>query len=247
MPPPRPITPHVKRASWFESGPKTWILLAALTLIGGLIVGVSQAQLGIAERTFIQNSDVIDAKIIQISGQDFRRNESRASALSVRVQYAPPAVNGQSNNLIDTTGQLSVVIGKTISVGDTLPLRVSRSVPTTWNDRLEPLAWPRRLALPGVLVLLGFPMLLIAWIKRRTILSTWQSGTAMSGRVASVQASALSPMSKSLSVTEPGGRVLAVLWPTRLGPLEVGDAIDIVVGSATTRTALALRHFEFTK
>ena len=246
MPPPRPITPHAKRVSWFESGPKTWILLAALTLIGGLIVGVSQTRLGIAERTFIHNSDVIDAKIIQISGQDFRRNESRASALSVRVQYTTPAANGQSNILVDTTGQLSVAIGKTISVGDTLPLRVSKLAPTTWSDRLEPLAWPRRLALPGVLVLLGLPMLLIAWIKRRTILSTWRDGTLMSGRVASVQASAISPMCKSLSVTEPGGRVLGVLWPTRLGPIGIGDAIDIVVGSSTTRTALALHHFEST-
>ena len=241
----RPLTSKVKRAAWTEPGPKIWLLLAVVSLLGAAGVCVSQWSEGMTERRTIAASDVVDAKVTQINGQFFLRDVSRVSALNVALKYTP--VSAPSGSLpVDLSGQLTVAMTEKVSVGDVLKIRVNRDDPSQWTDQLVPLAWMRRMALPVALGVVGLALVGVAAAVRSGILRTFRTGEFARGKVARVESIAIAPMGKQLTLTTGDNkRVVKALWPQRLGSLQQGDEIDLIVSSGnSTRALVAQRYLE---
>jgi hypothetical protein len=236
----RALTSRVKRSAWLEPGPKLWLLLALVALLGALSVAVSQASIGLNERAIFANSDLVDAKVTGINAQYFLRNVSRNAPLNVELEVA---VAGKEP--LKLSGQTSVKIGENLSVGQMLPIRLDRTNPKRWTDQLEPMSWFRRMALALVLAGCAVPMLVGSVLSRMKVLKTFQEGEFVRGKIARIESSAMSPLSKQLILSKVGGGgVVKALWPQRLGGVELGDEIDLIAREHQTRALVAQRYLE---
>lgn len=255
MPDRRPMTAVARRRAWGELGVRPWTFLALLLAAAAVVLAGVRWREWRHERRVIESGTPVSAEVISIGMGDLARQGSRDETLSVILRYTPPA----STSPLDAPGTLPRRPGTTVSLKDTLPVRVDPVRPDYWTERTEPpplgLAMITPLLCGGVAVACG----LIASIARAIVLRAFRSAEPRRATVVSVRQSPLAPFSKLVGVTLDTGpeaieaaeavatptahttdrRVRDCYWPNRCGTLHPNQTLAVLAAKRRTFAAAA--------
>lgn len=224
-PPPRPLTPHVRRRAWSEPHVRSWWLLtAALLLIGAYVAG-REWRVWSREVQLIRSGQVVDAEITSAAGLSSPWQQLPPDSL-VTLRYD---VDGKRYN---QTGYLK---GRTeyIRVRSRVPVRIDPSNPDQWTARNEPARLAQQLTGAAVVLPVFLVMGAVSGWQRARLLRLWRDGEAVSAIVVESRQTALAPRSRLLGCTpEHAGdnRVVQVYVPhgSPEAALAPGEALGLI-------------------
>ena len=237
---PRTLSPRAKRRTWAEQPVRLWLVLAGVVL--AVVVWIMSTTLGdhLSERRLILAGEEARGEVVSINADARAYDVERDERVRVTLQITRAGVDAEP---VSQKVRLSARPGQTISVGDELPLRVRPLNPSATKfvvtDVLEvPSIWRRWVAVPPLLGLVGF-LLLMAALRRRSVLRVAREGRRVPATVLSSKGSALAPRSRVLNVRPDGSDRPATL----LHPMPAPDtSLDVL--RATRGPTLAANLYE---
>src|SRR5688572_23195450 len=194
-PPPRPLTPRVRRRAWAEPHVRFWWLAAAALVAAGVYMVAVEYTAWRREVWLVRNGTPVQAKLEQSAGETVA-GRPVPHDLSVLLIYEWEGRQRQSWGLLEGRGPKEVILTKS-----TIPIRVDPNNPDRWTYRKEP---------PGIVAdLLGAalafalaPLALLAAVSlRRGVLRTWRDGEAADAIVVARHTTALAPRARAVRCT----------------------------------------------
>ena len=233
-PPPRPLTRRGRRRSWAELPVRTWAVLAAVVAGITLYLTFVRVADALADRSLILGGTLVEATVVELRG-------TRSAMLSrdkpVEVLLSVPDPDA-ADGAAQFGGTLPAEPGRSVRVGDTVPVRVDPSNNARRTARTAPPPWAQELVVSLLLAPVVLLLIAVAWWRRRGVLAAWRGGPAFGATVSGVKKSPLAPRSRLVTYAATGGGGGgaggggggggSVLWPDRLGPVAAGDTIDLV-------------------
>ncbi|MFN4243701.1 MAG: DUF3592 domain-containing protein [Tepidisphaerales bacterium] len=242
-PPPREMTPAVKKALDRDPRVRTWVVLAGLAFGVAVYLGVQKVREWMADRWLVTSGTVVEAKIVEAAGVPQEGRRQPWSEL-MKLRFTLPdgtehTVTGRFREM--PGGQNMVVVGQTVAV------KVDPQRPTRWTDRKEPPSvWP---SLVSVYLLMPVSLAMLlwgAWTSRR-LRGLWRRGEVVPAAVLSVSSSPLAPGSFAVTAATAGreGSPLKVYVPRRLPDgrprqLHRGDVVWVLSSSPRGGLAVAV-------
>jgi hypothetical protein len=235
-PPPRDLTPAVRRRAWGDPLVRFWWLTAAVMLLIALVLATMSYLEWSRLARAIRPGVVVMAKLTSTEG-DTRVGRSVTSTMRIGMDFT---YNGKEYK--DVQGVLTG-LQQQVRVGDQIPLHIDPNDPLNWTvrDKLPPLA----LAMIGPILVLPVALIcgLIAVANRSSVLKTYRDGRLADAIVAANKQTPLAPRSRAVrcSLTA-GSRMMEVYVPNTAGRLNEGDPVQVLV--PTRGRPLAAAWFE---
>ena len=138
-----------------------------------------------------------------------------------------------TDELLTFTGELDAQRdnnGRAVRIGDYINIIYDPADPSRWTDRTS-VSMADKFLIPAVLVPAAVILLLVAFLKRRSILAVWRDQPLAEAVVVDVRSSALYPRSHVVRLTlltDASQRVFATVIPSAYGNLAKGDTIHVV-------------------
>jgi hypothetical protein len=221
---PRPLTAGAARQSWRELPVRRWSALTIGLLLVISAVGARALITGLDDRRLRAEGLLLDGKIDVIAGA--RQNASRTVQREITLSFQMP---GETERRVLEKQILEAdANAPAISWGDKLPILVDRKRPTNWTPRIRPTSWTVVMAVPLLLAPLAVVFALITLMVHRRLLTLHAAGVMRSAKVSEAHRSPLIPGQKVAKFSV-GGRTIAAAYPDTLGPIEPGDAIDLII------------------
>jgi len=236
------LTSSARRQSWNDLRVRFWIGLFGITLLVISAMTFRQISRGIEERSFLDQSVSVDARILEISGLTNIRAMSLSTAQPVRVEFTLP---GETEPRV-VEGYMPAGPGS-ISVDDQLTLRVNPNEPSKFTNQIQPTLWAYQLSLPAVLLPALLLVLAVALVKRSSVIKTAQTGILRAAQVVTVERSLLAPDARRLKVSltdDPARRVFVVTWPNKSGGVAKGDVINLIVDNSNSTNAVVANAYD---
>lgn len=238
-PPPRPVTPRVRRRAWAEPHVRFWWLTALVLLATGAYLGTAGLVAWRRTVRLIESGTPVRATVVLANGEPVKGKNQPPDSV-VRLDFTldgkPWVVNGRLEGRRP---------GQFIQVGSTIPIRVDPSDPGRWTARETPP--PLGLEMLGGLMALGLGVLLLmpALAARAGVLRTWRGGEAAEAVALSQQRSPLAPNATALrcsAVDRDDARVFTVYVPGRV-PAGADQPVWVILPTGRGRP-LAVAWFE---
>ncbi|MCS7034867.1 MAG: DUF3592 domain-containing protein [Phycisphaerae bacterium] len=134
-PPPRAITPRVRRRSWHERPVRVWLIV--LVLVGSAAAFFTWVRVAetLRERAIIFRGEEVIATVTAIEGSTIpNRKEANVSGLRVVLSYQTAG----GTEVRDAWGRLQPSEPPQIAVGDTIHVRIDPLKPENWTTRRTP-------------------------------------------------------------------------------------------------------------
>lgn len=240
-PPPRPLTPRVRRRAWGDSHVRVWWLsaLAVALVIGWFTIG--RVREGLRNREIIEDGIAVTA-VIKTAGDKYIKGQSemRDSFTAVTLTGTmPDGTEREFRGEVPPTGGYLVV-------GQPLEIRVARDDPTYWTDQLTPQPWGRELAMSLMFLPLIVLLLIFAFVVRRQVLRVWQRGEPAEGVVTQVAHSAYAPRSRVVRYNLAGAsdrRIYSLLCPPGVPVPAAGEPIELLMLPGQPKRAIWTRLY----
>jgi hypothetical protein len=239
-PPPRAITPRVRRRAWVEPAVRFWWLTAmVLVLIGAwfALQGVLEWRHDVK---LIREGVAVDATVYQVGEMKgiFKHPQPPDSIVTLQFSWHGKDQYTKPDRLPDRKA------GEFITPGDTIPIRVNPADPTDWTS--AKVAGPISGRLFGAEVALPIAALtgVFGLLKWQRMLATWRRGEAIEALVMDSRNTALALGARLVRCTpdaEGDKRVFAVYVPRGLAGVGRGDTIWLLTRG---RGAVACAWFE---
>jgi hypothetical protein len=239
-PPPRAITPHVRRRALTEPHVRSWWLLAGVLLAIGAYVGGREYWVWSREVRLIRAGQLVDAEITSGAGLVQRWQRVPPNSL-VTLRYQ---VDGKT---YDVTGYLQ---GRTeyILLRSTIPVHVDPANPSVWTARTEPAGLVQQLTWALVVLPAFVAILVIGLWQRARLLRVWRDGEMHDAIVVDGRQTALAPKSRLLRCTPADAgdkRVVEVYLPgSRAADVRPGDLIRLIFPPGGRGRPVAAAWFE---
>ena len=240
-PPPRDISPAVRRRAWAEPRVRFWWLAAVVVLaIAGYFLGTRYWSWR-RQADLVRHGLRLDDATVQRTATEVVRGKRQPPNSLVTLDYTvggrPYTVDG-------------FLVGRTdwIVVGGTVPIYVDRDDPSRWTGLTE--VPPLTPELMGGLVLLPVPvaLALACLLARARVLRAWRNGQAIEALVLDSRQTAVAPRSRAVRCTPADAddrRVLSVYVPPRLARVGEGEMIRVLAPPAgRAGPAVAAAWFE---
>jgi hypothetical protein len=232
-PPPRALTPAVRRRSLLEPRVRFWwiaglILTAAMGefLVSGLMTWNQ-------ERNIVTSGTPVTATIDAMGDGSLRGTVSPDNPVHLEFNF--------NNQEYGVDGWLE---GRTesISKNQKVTIRIDPNDPTKWTYRTEIPPISHALLEPGMMATFAAAALLASFVLRSRVLSIWKSGIAEQYEVETVGGpTALAPASRSVRFRSLHGRdqrLISISIPQRLARLKPGDVLWMIHPPGRPTTAL---------
>jgi hypothetical protein len=131
-------------------------------------------------------------------------------------------------------------------VGKDLFVRMDPDNPLRWTDRLS-VAWFDQLLVDIIIAPLIVVMVVMALLRRRSVLNIWREAPSAEAVVVTSRRSAFYPLSNVVSLTlakDFEGRVMHAVVPQRAADLRPGDTLYVVAPRERPRAALLALLYE---
>lgn len=235
-PPPREVTPAVRRRAWLEPRVRMWWLAALAVLVIAGYFAVTQYLAWRSRADLITRGIEVQAEVL------------RADSPDIRGRF----INPGEMALIRFThgGQLRehrATFPVRLPAGDTRPVHVDPDDPSRWTLETEVPPLGRELVVlwfiaPLIPIVLG-----VAWLRRRGVVNLWRNGAAHRAIVVDARPTAFSPLSRAVRCTladVSDKRVITVTIPTRKLSVTPGDGLFLLALPDRYDKAVAARAFE---
>ena len=235
-PPPREVTPFVRRRAWADPRVRAWWLTSIALLVLTAYLAVQQYVDWSRLSRAVRSGVVVPARVDAVEN-DSRVGKSVSAGAPVSLTYD---YNGKTYHQDGTLSGLTVAA----RVGDAVPLHLDPADPNNWTARGDVPSLV--VALVGAILVLPVAILtgLIALIARAGVLKTFATGPTVQATVAGNKQTPLAPRSRAITCNVGGsGRVIEVFVPPALSTLAAGDAVDVILPSRTGKP-LAASWFE---
>ncbi|MFT3785653.1 MAG: hypothetical protein QM770_05740 [Tepidisphaeraceae bacterium] len=236
---PRPITARARSQAWSETPVRLWAALALLALLVTLWTGYAKYREGQAERE-LQTRSRATAEVKDINGginvQKWPRNEPFMVKLAAKID----GIDGVQT----LRGILPPAPGQHLSVGDTIEIRVDPKNLSVFTDQ-PPAPWLQKLMVPIVMLPIALVMLGVSKLQHIRMLKLYATGALRQATIVDERRAPLTPGARIVKAALAGEgaskRLFAVVRPDRLGPVERGATIDVIVDDPQkpTRALLA--------
>lgn len=232
---PRPVTARARRRAWAEANVRLWWMSAlAIGFVAAWLVSAEVID-GLSKRARLRSGIPVVATIDTVAGKAVR---TRGTPMNVRLRYTVKGADivDTQEKTIEATSGADVIRG-----GDTLPIRVDPNDLTQWIEDRPPPSMLGSLGISLAILPIALLLLLVAFVKRNSVLGVWRDGQPDVATVVSHKSSSLSPASQLLSVTLDGDaskRVVTLLHPRRLGRLNPGDILAVVAPPGKPQRAI---------
>ena len=226
-PPPRPLTPRVRRRAWGDIHVRFW-WLSALAI--GLVIcwfAVGQVRAGLRDREIINNGIPLKA-MIKTAADKRIKGQSQMRDVPTPVTLTATMPDGSEREFAGTLPQGPGFL----TVGDTIEIRVARDDPRDWTHQTTPAPWTQELTLPLMFVPIIAALLVVAVLVRRRVLRVWRDGVTAEGIVSAVRHSAWAPRSRLVRYSLTGTqdrRIFSLLCPPGRRVPAVGESIQLVM------------------
>ncbi|MBA3273950.1 MAG: hypothetical protein H0T11_08795 [Chthoniobacterales bacterium] len=238
---PRPLNAAARQRSWAEAGVRLWWMSAiAIALIVAYLTA-ARVLSSIRDRSLQRSGIPVIATIERIAG---RHQQSRGTPVPVKLSYTLP--DGRqfidaTEHLLDATNNEVILRAK-----DPLPIRVDPMDPTRWTEDRDRGSIFRSLGVSIALLPIVLLLLLLAMLRRRSVLAVWRSGEPSEAVVLSQKSSALAPASQLVSISlvnDLERRVVSVLHPRKAGVLSKGDTLWVVAPQGKPHRAIEAKLY----
>jgi hypothetical protein len=237
---PRAATPLARKRAWTEPSVRTWWLIALAMLVLIAIFSIDRMWSWGEQNQLVNHGTVVQAKVVEANGQ-------QVSSLK-----QPP--DSQVQLEFDWHGQLqrpprATLDGWTeyIVVGQTIPIRVDPNDPSKWTASNEPPSLGSAL-LVGLMFLPLVPiLLLVALLKRKRVMHTWQTGEATLGVVVERSQSPIAPLSYTVRCSlrdRRDKRIFTVFVPRVGASLQKNDLLWLILPAGKHPSPVAAMWFE---
>lgn len=238
---PRPITPAARRRSWAEASVRLWWMSAIAIALIVIYLTATQIMAGVRDRALLRSGIPVTATIEGITG---RHQQTRGTPVPVRLSYTLP----DGREFVDATETfLEATSNETVlHTKDPLPIRVDPNDPTRWTEDRAPGSIFQSLGVSVALLPVVAVLLLLAWLRRKSVLAVWRTGEPSEAAVVSEKTSALAPGSQLLSISlmnDPGKRVVSLLHPRKAGVLSNGDALWVIAPPGKPQRAIEAKLY----
>jgi hypothetical protein len=191
-PPPRPLTPRVRRRAWAEPHVRFWWIVAAVLVAAGVYMLVINYVAWRREVLLIRDGIPVKA-YIERSASEVLGGRPVAPEMPVVASFEWQGDQHKSWGLLEGRTRNETILTKS-----TVTIRVDPKNPDRWTYRKE----PRGLAADLLGAVLAFalvpPAMLAAVALRRGVLRTWRDGAAVEAVVIARHGSALAPRTRAL-------------------------------------------------
>ena len=212
-PPPRPLTPGVRRRAWTEPHVRFWWLAGAALVAAGAYMLVVNYVAWRREVWLIRNGTLVNATI-ERSNAEVLAGRPVAPEMSVMLAFDWKGEQVRSWGTLEGRRPKEVILTKS-----TVPIRVHPDDPERWTYRREPPGLAADL-LGAALAFALAPLAFVAsFVLRRGVLRTWREGTAAEAVVIARHGTALAPGARAVKCspaahTEEGGEAGSEAVPT---------------------------------
>ena len=240
-PAPREITPHVKRRAWRERHTWVWVVLGLALLAVTLYYVGSRTWWWWREKRLIEAGTRVEATVKGWhAGQDsLPGKRPPPGTTSVDILYE---VGGQSYrprlSLLEWRGE--------IQTGVKVPIFVDPGDPSRWTARTRPVPLKGELLGAMLVAPAALVLLVVAWVKRRTVLRVYRDGDAVPAEVLGVGQTPSAPFSRLIRCAlqhGEGARMVKTVLPARRNT-RPGDVIWLIVPPGRPGPAIAAAVFE---
>ena len=222
-PPPRALTPAVRRRSLLEPRVRFW-------WIAGLILAAAMSEFLVSElmtwnqeRDIVLHGTTITATITAMGDGSLRGTVSPDNPVHLEFNYngTEYGVNGWLEGRKES-----------ISIDQKVTIRINSNDPTEWTYRTEIPPIGHALMEPGMMGTFAAAALLTSYILRSRVLSIWKTGIAEQYEVETVGGpTALAPASRAVRLRSLRGRdqrLISLSIPQRLAKLKPGDLLWLI-------------------
>jgi hypothetical protein len=192
-PPPRPLTPRVRRRAWADPRVRLWWVAAALTLGLGLYLGTSAYRTWRHE-TWLMSLPPVTATVVRT---DLETVADRVVAPGTTMQLSFTHNGAPSGARVVQQGYAGEP-----KIGRTVPAHVNPDDPSDLTIRNQPLVLTTVLAGAILMAALAVLPLSAALVARARVLRTWRLGEARSA----------APVGRQQTPLAPGARVVRCAW-----------------------------------
>lgn len=241
-PPPRPLTPRVRRRSWAELPVRPWIILALTSTLVCLFFLVTRVREAMNDRWLIDHGINIPAKFLTVNGDPVRKRYPRNEAMAAVVTF-----DWQGKPYQLSIPRLEAKPGGYAVVGETLPIKVDPNDPTRWTEETTAKPWSEELTAVGLLLPLAAIAFIVLVMRRRAILNTWMHEPLLNATVIETRQSGAAPMSRIVRFTlnnEPDRRIWTMLIPVSAGIPAKGESIWLVCPPKNPSRAILARLYQ---
>lgn len=235
-PPPRAITPAIRRRSWIEPSVRFWWLASLVLLIIGAWFFFSQMREYRRERWLISNGTPVDAIIADANG-DSRVGAKFPPGTECTLRFSfdgkPVSVSGALDSFITN--------------GETVVLHVNAADPTEWTFRSQADPLNSRLSAGAIIAVAAVATAVTALLLRRRVLRVWRNAAAIAYTVVDTRHSALAPLSHAVRCTMMTGRntrLLTVYLPGRLPRPASGEVLWLLHPPSRASAAIAVKAYQ---
>jgi hypothetical protein len=238
-PPPRAVTPHVRRQSLSDPIVRAWLIAAAILILLSIYELGSQLAGWWADESLIGKNTVVDAVVRQAAETDIKgRPKPVDSVCELDFTF-----NGKAYEVSGTlAGREEFIV-----VGQTVKLHIDPDNPTRWTAYMQTPPLGLRLVTFGVEFPVALLVLAVALWQRSRVLKIWHSGTAQRCIVVDTRQTALAPRSIAVRCTpeaQRDRRVVTVVLPPRLGKPNAGDGIWLIFPPGKFKSPLPAAAYE---
>jgi hypothetical protein len=238
--PPREATPRARSAARRDPRVRFWWVLTGVLLVIAAYFLIVQT-LRWWDRAWLVRSGVAVNATIEGAGPVGGAFETLPG------RSPPPPVNVELS--FDWHGQEQRVrrtLEHRVTTGDTMPIRVHPDNPAIWTDEQEVPPLLRQLIAPMILLPAVLIVAAVGWLMHRRILGVWREGEVTGAIVVETRQSAIAPLSQQVRCTPAAGgdrRLISVFVPNRLGRLQKGDPIRLIVSPRSFSLAIPVSNF----
>ena len=238
-PPPRALTPAVRRRSLIDPRVRFWWIAAVILLVSVVYFLITQLLKWNGELHIVRTGTPVIATITAMGDGSLRGNVSPENSVAMSF-----TLNDRQYQAI---GWLE---GRTesMSLGQKVNIKVDPDNPEQWTYRtaMPPIA--HALLEPGLMAPFAAAAFVVSYVLRRRVLATWQNGVAEQYAVEKVGGpTALAPASRAVRFRSLNGRdqrLVCVLIPQRLANLKPGDVQWLIHPPGKPAAALAAVVYE---
>jgi hypothetical protein len=224
-PPPRALTPRARRRSWGEMPVRVWMVASIVVMGATAYLTIERVHQALADRWLIQHGTAVTARFERVAGDPVPKRRPRNESMWCDIKFTLGGTEYSHPILLEAKP------GAFARVGDDFPIRVDPRNPKNFTYQTEVKPWVQELTIVGILAPLALVLVMVTWLRRRSVLNVWRRGNEAQAIVVDVRHTAVAPLSRVirfiLNDTD-DGRVWSTLMPTSAGIPEKGQALGLI-------------------